>query len=109
MFLGYKKEIPSYLSAADLFLMPSLYEGMPVSLIEAQANGILCVCSNTITETAVLSDRVSMLSITEGTPIWSSALNRITDFSHDEFGCESVKRFGFDINDTINKLVSIYR
>lgn len=50
--LGKKMNPEDYLSAADIFAMPSLYEGMPLSLIEAQANGLPCIVSDTIDRTA---------------------------------------------------------
>lgn len=50
-------------SAFDVFLMPSLYEGLPVVAIEAQASGIPTLLSNNIDESVVFSDKVDMLQL----------------------------------------------
>ncbi len=45
-FLGFRKDVPSVLAAADVFVFPTLHEGLPVSLMEAMAAGLPCVVSN---------------------------------------------------------------
>ncbi|PMK74230.1 hypothetical protein BCT94_10595 [Vibrio breoganii] len=45
-FLGWRRDIPSILSALDIFVLPSLWEGMPLAIIEAQSSGLPCVVSN---------------------------------------------------------------
>src|SRR5690606_4659996 len=49
-FLGVRKDIPELLQAFDIFLFPSLFEGLPVVLVEAQAAGLKSIVSNTITK-----------------------------------------------------------
>ncbi|MFH1513418.1 MAG: glycosyltransferase family 4 protein [Bacillota bacterium] len=55
-FLGFRKDIPALLSAADIFLFPSLHEGLPVSLMEAMAAGLPCVISNVRGNTDLIRD-----------------------------------------------------
>lgn len=50
LFLGTRSDIPELLNTFDVFLMPSIFEGNPVTLIEAQAAGLNCVISDTITD-----------------------------------------------------------
>lgn len=45
-FLGYREDIPEILSASDVFIFPSLREGLPVALMEAMVSGLPVVCSN---------------------------------------------------------------
>ena len=52
MFLGKTMNVQNYLSAMDLFLLPSLHEGLPLVLVEAQASGLTCVVSDTVAREA---------------------------------------------------------
>lgn len=63
LFLGQRTDIDRVLAGADIFLMPSLYEGMPLSSIEAQVSGIQCLLSDTITKEISISNRCIFLSI----------------------------------------------
>lgn len=62
-FLGQRTDIPQLLSAMDAFLFPSLYEGLPVALIEAQAAGLMCFASSVITKEVQVLDNVQFLSL----------------------------------------------
>ena len=48
-FLGVRDDVPMLLNIFDIFIFPSFYEGLPVTLIEAQASGVKCIISDTIT------------------------------------------------------------
>ena len=62
-FTGVRQDIPQLLSAFDVFLFPSLYEGMPNTVIEAQATGLPCIISDTITREADITGLVSYLQL----------------------------------------------
>ena len=74
IFTGVRKDVPALLSAIDIFLFPSLYEGMPNTVIEAQASGLKCLISDTITSQVVLTPQITQLPLTniQG---WVSELN----------------------------------
>lgn len=61
----------------DVFLMPSLFEGLPVVGIEAQASGLPCVFSDTITDEIILSDRAVRLSLEQPDEVWAKELIRL--------------------------------
>lgn len=60
-FVGVVNNVEDYLSAADIFLLPSLYEGLPVVCVEAQVSGLNCILSNNITKEIQLTDKVKFL------------------------------------------------
>ena len=61
--LGARDDIPQLLQAIDVFAMPSLVEGLPVSAVEAQASGVCCLLSDTITTEIKITDLVEFLPI----------------------------------------------
>ncbi len=71
IFTGVRKDIGNVLSAADVFLFTSLFEGMPNTVIEAQANGLFCVISDTITKEADITGRVAYLSLQKSPSEWA--------------------------------------
>lgn len=65
IFAGKQKDVVPYLNAMDVFLLPSLFEGLPMVALEAQANGLHCVLSDTITQETASTERVTFCSIEE--------------------------------------------
>jgi glycosyltransferase EpsF len=63
IFLGTQNEVEKFYQAMDVFLLPSIYEGLAVVLVEAQASGVKCVASNSITKEAALTSKVSFLPL----------------------------------------------
>ena len=63
IFTGEVPNTQDYLSTFDIFMMPSLYEGLPVTLVEAQASGLKCVIADNITREVNVSDNIKYLPI----------------------------------------------
>lgn len=64
-FLGVRSDVPEIMMAMDIFAFPSHYEGLPNTVIEAQATGLKCVISNKISKEAKITPNVSFLNIEE--------------------------------------------
>lgn len=73
VFAGIRSDIPAILSAFDVFLFPSFYEGMPNTVIEAQATGLPCVISDTITKEANITNLVKYMSLSESVETWAES------------------------------------
>jgi glycosyltransferase involved in cell wall biosynthesis len=76
-YMGLQKNVKSWLSMADVLLMPSLYEGLPYSVIESQATGLPVVLSNTITKQVQLTDLITYLDLNDSDSIWSKSLKEM--------------------------------
>lgn len=77
-FLGVRKDIPELMQAFDVFLFPSLFEGLPVVLVEAQAAGLRSIVSNTITKEVDLTGAVDFISLKKGAVAWAEAVLSIS-------------------------------
>ncbi|KLT18603.1 glycosyl transferase family 1 [Neobacillus vireti] len=73
-FFGVRSDIPNLMQAMDLFLFPSLFEGLPVVLIEAQAAGLKCIVSDSITEESDITGRVEFISINKSPEYWTNKI-----------------------------------
>ncbi len=108
VFLG-RRNVSDVLNAMDIFVMPSKFEGLPVSGVEAQANGLPCVFSKTITRQVKLLKHSSFADI-QSTKEWVKKIHSIKpDVEEREKAADSVRKSGFDIQDTADHLYEIYR
>lgn len=108
-FLGFRTDVMNLTQAMDVFLMPSLYEGFPVTGIEAQAVGLPCAFSDTITREARLIDQVEYISLDATLNEWAQKTLALAG-SCDRNACGKVlKEQGFDINDIARFLEAFYR
>ena len=65
-----------YYNAMDYFLFPSVFEGLGITMVEAQINGLSCTCSEVIPEEAILSNRVSIISLKESSISWANTITQ---------------------------------
>ena len=107
---GASTDVPGWLSAMDYFLMPSLSEGFPISVVEAQANGLQCILSDRITGEVALSGNVLFEPIDRGPIVWLDDLLSTAKMGLDSRvkGKDIVKAAGFDENDTAQYVKEIY-
>ena len=108
---GIQKEVQLYYAMFDVFVMPSLYEGFPISAIEALASGTPCVLSNTITkEIDIIDDSCKFLDLEEDIDIWcKTILVHSKQVLNREEACRKLSQYGFSIESTVDKLSNIYR
>ena len=77
-FLGNRTDVPEILCASDIFLFPSLCEGLGIVSVEAQANGMYCLASENVPKSADLGiDRFGQLSLKESNEVWENRIETI--------------------------------
>ena len=106
IFAGVRNDIPSLLSAFDIFLLPSLYEGMPNTVIEAQASGLLCIISDAITKQADVTDGVTYVSLQKSPNEWARLILESKDKPRMENG-EKMREEGYSIEDTVRIFIEL--
>lgn len=74
IFAGSRGDVSSLLQAMDVFCLPSLYEGLPLSVIEAQAAGLPCLVSDAVSDECKITDLVRQLSLHDSAEQWADEL-----------------------------------
>ena len=97
ILLGKRDDVPKILQAMDMFLLPSLNEGLPVSVIEAQAAGLPCYLSDTITEKVNVTGLCKFLPLND-VGRWIDAMNNSAEKRTDT--SDLIKKSGYDIRET---------
>lgn len=105
-FLGTKNNINEYMNGFDLFILPSLYEGLPVVAIEAQTNGLNCIMSDSITKEANLTKCI-YVSLNDDDETWCKAIQTAPK-GHNPNYLNMVRSAGFDMRDACNLMQKKY-
>lgn len=111
-FLGVRKDIPNVIGAFDLFLLPSLFEGLGNVLIEAQAGGVPCLVSEQIPAEANLQiELVQRLSLRMEPDIWADRMEWMLHTPRPAWDVryKSLAQRGYDIASSVRRLETIYR
>ena len=108
IFAGVRSDIPELLQAIDVFVFPSLFEGLPVTLIEAQASGLYCIVSDSITKEVKITDSIEFISLDHSLNHWTNRILNYRYVSNREDYCKKVKENGYDINTVATWLQDFY-
>lgn len=111
-FLGIREDIATILSSMDVFIFPSLTEGLGLVLLEAQASGIPCVVSEAIQPEADLNiGLVTTLKLAEGAQVWADkVIGLASEKEHDvKKVADAFERNGYSIKNGISTLMDIYQ
>ena len=104
LMTGNRDDVPALMAAMDVFAFPSLWEGLPVTLIEAQAAGLPCLISNTISPDADLTPLITRLPL--GSPeLWAAELLKRRPRQDVR---EQIVRAGFDVKSAARFMEELY-
>lgn len=112
LFLGNRQDVADLLNAADCMLFPSLFEGLPVSVVEAQANGLPCIVSTATPKEVQFSPNILFYDTTDAAlDRWVASVCELAEKSSDRYlpVSEAVQRGGFDIKYEHIRLAERYK
>ena len=109
LFLGQMADVSGWYHAMDCFVLPSLFEGLPVVGIEAQAAGLPCFFSDRVTDEVLLSPEARRISLQAEDAEWAGEIMAARHSKTDRArGADVVRRAGYDIRTEAQKLQEIY-
>lgn len=74
-FMGVRSDVADLMQAMDVFAFPSLYEGLPVTMVEAQASGLPCIISDMVPPECILTEGlVDVMPLSAGAEAWADAI-----------------------------------
>lgn len=100
-FLGIRSDVAEIMQASDVFLLPSLYEGLPIVAIEAQASGLPIVLSDSITCETDITGHLQFVDLKENDHIWAEALLKYKNFERMDCRAE-ISNSGYDLSTSEN-------
>ncbi len=107
LFMGNKKDVEAYYQVFDFFLFPSRFEGLPGTVVEAQAAGLRCLISDRITKEVGLSGLVRFEDIDKSADVWAEYVEEHLEYEREDMsGC--IKASGFDVKEQAVKLEEFY-
>lgn len=113
IFAGSIPNPQDYMQAMDTIIMPSHYEGFPLTMVEEQANGLPILAADTITDKTNLADLVTFKSLDEGADVWANELYRIISKAERTTECsdKAIKKIisnKYDITEVARELKDLY-
>ncbi len=109
IFTGMVSNVYDYLQAMDVFVFPSLWEGSPLALIEAQTSGLPCIVSSNVTKDAKCTDNVIFMDLAERAEAWAKKAVEVSENLPDRTDViDEIRRSGYDIQTEAKKLRMIY-
>lgn len=126
-FLGNRSDVPELMQAMDVFALPSLFEGLPLVLVEAQAAGLPCIVSDGVTQQADLCGDMRFVPLSQGAEVFGAAIkeafkdaaraDKLTEPGMDKpsretisrANCERLADLGYDINQEVKRIELIYQ
>lgn len=107
-FLGVREDVADVMQAFDLFLLPSLFEGLPVTMVEAQSSGLPCVISDKVPIQCDITGNVKVVELDASPDVWADVvLDYLAEFEREDT-FDKISEAGFDIKDNAKWLQEFY-
>ena len=106
MFLGSRSDVSDLMQAMDVFIFPSLYEGFPLTMIEAQSSGLNCIISDKIPQECIISKNVKIVGLDKSCTDWANEV--INMYNKKRNQCKEIENNKFDIKSNALWLEDFY-
>ena len=107
IILGKREDVNLLYSAMDIFVFPSLFEGLPLTLIEAQTNGLPIIASNTIDANVNITHEIEFISLKSDASKWAMEICKKIGKRYNYIG--SIKKSEYNMKENVFKLEEIYK
>ncbi len=104
IFLGRRTDVNKLLNAMDCLVLPSLFEGLPFVLVEAQTNGLPCVVSSNVSKESNITSEVEFVSLEKSVDEWANIINNVKLKHERHCYVEIMKEKKFDIKETVKEI-----
>lgn len=107
-FLGLRDDVSRFMQGFDILAFPSLHEGIPLTLIEAQASGLPVLASDKVSAEALVMANCAQMELSESPKMWSIKTCRMARAGRVDCCIESLSTAGYEINESANALQNSY-
>ena len=107
IFTGVRDDVPKLLQAMDIFVFPSLYEGLPVTMVEAQAAGLPCLISDRVPIECKMTELVQQIPLDASSDIWGDTIVSVHT-ERDADTLSQIEAAGFDVRENARWLQNFY-
>ena len=108
LFLGQREDVNELYQAMDLFLFPSLYEGLGMVLVEAQCSGLHCIASTNVPIDAKLTENFSIVSLADNINTWIQEIDKLKEKNSRGEYASYIEKAGYEIKNENEKLLNLY-
>jgi len=105
LFTESVNNVNDYMNTMDVFVLPSLFEGLPLTGVEAQINGLPCVFSDRVTQEVQITDDLLFLPL-DNIRLWAEEIGRQLACGRIDAG--DIKMAEFDISSQVKRLMAYY-
>jgi glycosyltransferase involved in cell wall biosynthesis len=108
-FLDIRRDVPKIMSASDVFVFPSLWEGLGMVAVEAQCSGLKVIISDTVPKEAVVSESlVTIKNLGDGADAWAETIAASKGIADRAKYVEQIRNSPFSIQNSVDRLMRLY-
>lgn len=108
LFVPFCEDVYKYYSAMDLFLLPSLFEALPITLVEAQVSGLPIIVSNRVSAISDITKTLTFIPLEESIEVWAEEISKKLDAKNRYENTEKLVSDGFSLEEQITEIQNLY-